>query len=155
MKFQLKILAVLFLFLGYSLLLFVIFGLWTFWGYWQQHSSLTSDFASFQRNYNDYFSEYDLSPLKTFLIAGLYVFLGHGLLKLKWWAGYATFILCLINLFFFLEAAFSGYFKTVYFVEIALAVYALIVLFGNKEIFRENKTELPDQKSTFAEREKQ
>lgn len=138
MKIQLKIISTIFLFLGYLVLLFVIIGLIAFWMYWQDHISIFSDFTSLQNNYNDYFSEYNLSPLQNLLSAIILIILGHGLLKLKWWAGVGAFIVSIYDLFYLIQDVFSGYIDTFLIIQILLTVYILVVLYGNKKLFQKN-----------------
>jgi hypothetical protein len=136
MKTQLKITAIVFLFLGYGLLLVVMLGLFAFWSHWQNQSSVFSDFSYFQQSYYNYFSVYNVSPVRTILIAGIYVVIGHGLLKLQWWAGYVAFVFCLYNLFSFIQALLLGYYDVIVIFEILFAGYVLVILFGNKKIFQ-------------------
>jgi len=136
MNIHLKILAVIYLFLGYGLLLMFIFGHIAFFQYWQDYkSSVMSDADSFYRNYTEFFASYGVSPLKNLVVIFPHLAFGHGILRRKRWAAHLGFLLALTNLLFYVWDIFYGFVEITYVVGIALYVYTLWVLFSNKETF--------------------
>lgn len=135
MNIHLKILAVIYLFFGYALLVMFIIGQITFFQYWQNYSSsIFSDAGYFYEKYNDFFAQYGVVPVQTLLVSVSSLAFGHGILRRRKWAKYLGILIAVVNLVNYGWDILNGYFTVSFLLEIVLSAYVLWVLIAKMTV---------------------
>lgn len=133
---HLKILAAIYLFLGYGLLLMFVVGQITFFQYWRNPESIViSNTDSFFRQYSEFFELYGINPFQTLMTVICSLAIGHGILRRKIWARYLVFLAAIISLSFYSRDIFDGLFTAGFIWGIILCLYTLWVLISKKYWF--------------------